>query len=529
MKRIAAVGVAAALVGVLAGDAQSAYRNPTAGASVVLQIPGMHRVQVQRKVLYRRVGSLRLHLDVYRPRGVGRARPLPAVLIGGPPSIRAGRQSGQKVGWAQLVAARGMAAVAFDIRSDGFLSTPDKPSADVAAALAYVRARGAALGIDGDRLCTLGFSIGTAPWHLWAAMKEPQPHLRCNAVYYGPLDLGHLAEEFSLTPETVREYSAITYLRRHGAGIAPMFVAKAGREGNPGINSSIDAFASEAAGRGAAVRVVTHEAGLHAFDVRQRTARTRAIMWATLAFFRARLFAPAPQAVAARPRVKPLVLFENCLTRAERRRAVRFTTFDRVRLIGVEVGSGPRAVILAHQGGGGEGPWLCAWMRYARQLAAQGYRVLAFDHRGRGSSGRTTHWARAQRVDFDVLAAIQVMRARGAHKIVLAGASLGGAAVLSAAALAPTRVDGVISFASPQVFVRVDALAASRALRVPALYVSAVDDNNFADEARALYEACGSPDKQLAIVPGTVHGAPVLRDPSTRRLVDAWIQQRFAS
>jgi pimeloyl-ACP methyl ester carboxylesterase len=232
---------------------------------------------------------------------------------------------------------------------------------------------------------------------------------------------------------------------------------------------------------------------------------------------------------AQRPRVKPLVLYESCVTRAERRRIVRFTTFDRVRLIGVELGSGPRVVILAHQGGGGEGPWLCAWMRYARQLAAQGYRVLAFDHRGFGSSGRTNHLSRISRVDFDVLAAIQVLRARGAQKIVLAGASLGGAAVLSAASLAPTRVNGVISFASPQVFGRVDALRAVRVLRVPALFISAEGDDNFPDEARSLFEACASPDKQLAIVPGVVHGAPVLRDPSARQLVNAWIQQRLGS
>ena len=77
-------------------------------------------------------------------------------------------------------------------------------------------------------------------------------------------------------------------------------------------------------------------------------------------------------------RLKPLVLRENCLSRAERRRAVRFTTFDRVRLIGVELGSGPRAVILAHQGGGGEGPLavrmdaLCA---RARSTGLPGARV----------------------------------------------------------------------------------------------------------------------------------------------------------
>ena len=226
-------------------------------------------------------------------------------------------------------------------------------------------------------------------------------------------------------------------------------------------------------------------------------------------------------------RLKPLVLRENCVSRAERRRVVRFTTFDRVRLIGVELGSGPRAVILAHQGGGGEGPWLCAWMRYARLLALQGYRVLAFDHRGFGSSGRTNHVPRISRVDFDVLAAIDVMRARGARQIVLAGASLGGTAVVSAAALAKTGVNGVISFSAPQTYGRVDALTAARALRVPVLFISAAEDEPFPDDARAMYDACSSPDKQVAIVPGTVHGAPVLRDPATRALVDGWIRDHL--
>ena len=134
---------------------------------------------------------------------------------------------------------------------------------------------------------------------------------------------------------------------------------------------------------------------------------------------------------------------------------------------------------------------------------------------------------RARRVDFDVLAAIKGLRARGANQFVLAGASLGGAAVLSAAALAPAQISGVISFASPQIFGRIDALKASQALRVPALFISAEEDTPFPEDARAMYDACGSPDKQIAIVPGTVHGAPVLRVPATRALVDGWIRDHF--
>src|SRR5919109_1214281 len=101
---------------------------------------------------------------------------------------------------------------------------------------------------------------------------------------------------------------------------------------------------------------------------------------------------------------------------------------------------GPRAVVLAHQGASD----LCIWLPYARTLAARGYRVVVFDHRGFGSSGRASRATRKDRVDYDVLGAIATVRRRGATSVVLGGASLGGAAVLSAAALATPAVHGVI-------------------------------------------------------------------------------------
>jgi acetyl esterase/lipase len=261
------------------------YRNPTRGAEVIYQIRDMHRVRVRRNVAYTMAGGAALRMDVYRPRtGAG---PFPTVLLGGPPDFNAGKDSGQKVGWAQLIAASGMAAVAFDIRSDNFQDTPAEPSADVAAAITYVRSHAAELGFDGERLCALGFSIGTAPWHLWATMREPQPYVRCNVVYYGPLDFE--GKDWSIKKENVAEFSALTYLRAHQRSIPPMLIVKAGRDRFRAINASIDRFIAEAKGLNAPVQLLVHRTGPHGFDTSTRGARTIAIMKATLAFFRRHL------------------------------------------------------------------------------------------------------------------------------------------------------------------------------------------------------------------------------------------------
>ena len=218
---------------------------------------------------------------------------------------------------------------------------------------------------------------------------------------------------------------------------------------------------------------------------------------------------------------RPLRLHETCITREERRGVIRFRASDGVRLIGVALGSGPLAVVLAHQGGGP--PNLCGWVPYARTLAAGGYRVLVFDHRGFGSSGNASRSTRVTRVDYDVLGAIRAMRARGATSVVLAGASLGGSAVLSAAARVTPPVNGVISLSSPARYLRINVLRAVRALRAPVLFVAAEGDSPFDEQAQQLYAACPSPEKRLMIVPGYEHGVSLLPDPQVRATVDAFI------
>lgn len=100
--------------------------------------------------------------------------------------------------------------------------------------------------------------------------------------------------------------------------------------------------------------------------------------------------------------------------------------------------------------------------------------------------------------------------------------------MLAAAAQAAPAVDGVISFSSPQSFVNVDALKAVRALR--ALFLAEEEDDPFDDDARALYEACTSAEKRLAVYPGSARGPrSLLRNAAARSLVDGFVAAHSAS
>jgi alpha-beta hydrolase superfamily lysophospholipase len=237
--------------------------------------------------------------------------------------------------------------------------------------------------------------------------------------------------------------------------------------------------------------------------------------------------AAATESAASATEARRPQLAESCVTRAERRGVVGFSAPDGARLVGLDLGSGTRVVVLAHQGGGGAPGNLCAWMPYARILRAAGYRVLVFDHRGFGSSPYVIRWT--SRVDLDVIGAVKLVRSRGARQVVLGGASLGGAAVVAAAAAIKPAVNGVFTVGGTHTYESVDALAAARRLTVPVLFVAAAKDDagRFAQEAREMYAASPSMDKRVVIYPGSPHGAPQLRSRRPRELVNGWIRDHF--
>jgi pimeloyl-ACP methyl ester carboxylesterase len=222
--------------------------------------------------------------------------------------------------------------------------------------------------------------------------------------------------------------------------------------------------------------------------------------------------APAPATPPSVTRPPQFNASERCLTRAERRKAFWFRASDRTRLAGVVLGEGPRGLVLAHQGGGN----LCNWFPYARSLARSGFHVIAFDFRAYGASDIPSAGANVNRFDLDVVAAVKILRKRGAKRVVLAGASLGATTVVVVAAQLQPPVNAVVSLSGSLQVYNLDAGAAVRRLQVAALFVAAEDDPGFVGATRSLYADTAASDKQLVVLPQGGHGTSLLRLPAFR-------------
>jgi pimeloyl-ACP methyl ester carboxylesterase len=183
---------------------------------------------------------------------------------------------------------------------------------------------------------------------------------------------------------------------------------------------------------------------------------------------------------------------------AEDVEAVTLTTEDGIELDAALVGEGEVGVVLGHQFGSD----FCSWVPFAKQLARRHMRALAINF---ASSS----------IDDDMVAGSEELRRRGADRIVLVGASMGGTAALVAAG--QVDADGVAALSAPREFGGLDALPAVRGLELPALFLVGGQDASFARDARRLHEATGSSDKALVVTNGAEHGTDLLQDSGAER------------
>ena len=177
-----------------------------------------------------------------------------------------------------------------------------------------------------------------------------------------------------------------------------------------------------------------------------------------------------------------------------------------VRLEGRLFGSGEVGVALAHMGGAGD---QSQWWGLAGLLADEGYLVVTYNRRGNCpggdlgcSSGTDTNgWK-------DLSAIVDLLRAEGAHRVVVGGASQGAMESLYALSRG-LNAEGLIWVAGIDLYLGVPVTEQVEGVIVPKLLLS----GEFDDEAAALLpelEAAAPPPTEVVLVETGEHGTDIL-------------------
>jgi pimeloyl-ACP methyl ester carboxylesterase len=213
-----------------------------------------------------------------------------------------------------------------------------------------------------------------------------------------------------------------------------------------------------------------------------------------------------------------VVLLGACNRGAEERaaaladsRPVSFSSTDGVHLEGRLFGAGNAiAVVLSHMKPADQS----SWWDFADRLANDGFMALTYDFRGYcpgGTAGCSGGRKDVSSIWQDVLGAIAYVRSRGASRVMLVGASMGGTASLVAASQPAADVAAVITLSAPT---SIEGLAATPDVltRVGGakLFIAGLGDpTGAADAAQQLY-AQAPPPKRIEIVTANDHGTDLL-------------------
>lgn len=197
---------------------------------------------------------------------------------------------------------------------------------------------------------------------------------------------------------------------------------------------------------------------------------------------------------------------------------VAFTTPDGAGMGALLYGTGDTAVIFSVMGNCRRG-----WEKMAELAAQNGVTALTYQWRACKESG-TVVQSELQKFVDDLRGAIHFMRERGAQKIILVGASLGG--VASAKLAVEASPNGLVIVASPREIedwgFEIDLGDVN--IDMPKLFITAENDSVVpVEKSRELFDLVAEP-KEWQTYPGTAHGTDLFEtengDALQKRILD---------
>ncbi|HEY0781397.1 MAG TPA: alpha/beta hydrolase [Thermoanaerobaculia bacterium] len=254
---------------------------------VVYTVPGMDQVQVKKDLVYKPSEDPAMKMDVYEPPGLAATERRPAVIFlhGGARTAFRPKDWGFYQSWGRLVAASGMVGVTFTYRISFPADRVADSAADVADAIAYVRAHAGDLGVDKDRLCLAAYSAG-GPM-LSPYLRGAPVYVRCLVGFYPLMDLGKSEEHAAGEPaETIARFSPVARIAQGTDRATPLLLAQGGKDEVPTLLDSVDRFVAAALDHGVPLTLLFHPDAPHAFDNQLDDDRTREIVRGALDFLR---------------------------------------------------------------------------------------------------------------------------------------------------------------------------------------------------------------------------------------------------
>ena len=255
---------------------------------VVYRVAGMDKVTVKSDLKYTSVNNPNLLMDVYSPPNLAKTDRRPAVIFihGGAGAETTPKDWGIYTSWGRLIGASDLIGVTFTHRLSATKTSLEDAASDLAAAINYVRTNADSLNIDKDRICLAAYSAGGAL--LAPAMRDKPEYVRCLVNFYAFMDIQQSGNVFTPneSKENLQKFSPINYLANDSDKIAPLFIARAGRDQVPTMNDSIDRFTREAISKNLSLSLINHPTGVHGFDNQNDDDRSREIIHGAIAFMK---------------------------------------------------------------------------------------------------------------------------------------------------------------------------------------------------------------------------------------------------